>query len=211
MLAAEVVFRPGRLTLRGTELCYLESGAGKPLVVLVGSLAAPARGLELLADRCRVVLLEVGAPEAESRNGQAGPIAAVAEAARQIAGGPFALLGAADQARLALRVATEAAADVASLILVAPEEPIEGELRSELAALMLPVLVVHGTEDHVTPPEQAREYAAVLPAAFFMLVYDAGHAIDRDRPEAFASLLGDFVTLGGREFLAPPESTLINP
>ena len=211
MLAAEVAFRPGQLTLAGTELRYLDAGAGTPVVVLVGSLAAPARGLELLAGRCRVVLLEVGAPSAESRNGHTGPIAALAEAARQVAGGPFALLGAADQARLALRVATQAAADITSVMLVAPEDAVEAELRSELAGLMLPVLVVHGTEDRVTPPEQARDYAAVLPAAFFMLVYDAGHAIDRDRPEAFASLLGDFVTLGGREFLAPPESTLINP
>jgi pimeloyl-ACP methyl ester carboxylesterase len=56
-----------------------------------------------------------------------------------------------------------------------------------------------------------RVYREIMPNCHLVLVYDAGHAIERERPEAFASLLGDFVTRGGREFLAPPESTLITP
>jgi pimeloyl-ACP methyl ester carboxylesterase len=90
---------------------------------------------------------------------------------------------------------------------VSPEDLLDKELR----ALSMPVLVVFGTEDSEASSERGREYLSSLRAGLYMLVYDAGRAIERERPEAFASLIGDFVTRGGREFLAPPDSTLLNP
>jgi len=44
----------------------------------------------------------------------------------------------------------------------------------------------------------------------FILVYDAGHAIAADRPEAFASLVGDFLQRQ-EQFIVSAESTVIHP
>jgi pimeloyl-ACP methyl ester carboxylesterase len=55
-----------------------------------------------------------------------------------------------------------------------------------------------------------RLYREKLPNCHFILVYDAGHAIDADRPEAFASLVGDFL-IRRESFIVPKHSGLIHP
>lgn len=67
------------------------------------------------------------------------------------------------------------------------------ELEAKLANLEVPTLVMFGTADRVIPPEMGRHYRALLPRCHFVLVYDAGHVVDVDRPEAFAALVEDFV------------------
>lgn len=84
------------------------------------------------------------------------------------------------------------------------------ELERRLAELSLPVLVAFGTEDRVTPPELGRHYLELLPNAYLVLVYDAGHAVDGDRPEAFAALAGDFLERK-EQFLSSRRSGLITP
>jgi pimeloyl-ACP methyl ester carboxylesterase len=88
--------------------------------------------------------------------------------------------------------------------------PRDPELEGQLPSLNIPVLVLFGTKDRSIPPEMGRIYRELLPSCHFVLVYDAGHAIDMDRPEAFASVVGDF--LQRREgFVVDRQSTLINP
>lgn len=88
--------------------------------------------------------------------------------------------------------------------------PRDATLEAGLAALTLPVLVVFGTQDQVVPPAMGRIYRELMPTSHFVLLYDAGHEADADRPEAFAGLVTDF--LERREgFLVNQESGLYHP
>lgn len=79
-----------------------------------------------------------------------------------------------------------------------------------LAELDLPVLAVFGTEDRITPPDAARLYREIMPNCHLMMVYDAAHAVDADRPEAVASVISDFL-IRHESFLVREESGLIHP
>jgi pimeloyl-ACP methyl ester carboxylesterase len=74
--------------------------------------------------------------------------------------------------------------------LVAPSRDV---LEARMAEFKPAVLVVWGTVDRVIPPEMGRIYVEKLPTAFYVLLYDAGHEADADRPEAFADLVGEFI------------------
>ncbi len=69
----------------------------------------------------------------------------------------------------------------------------DAALEALLPGLQVPVLVVFGTLDKVIPPEMGRIYRELLPNCAFILVYDAGHQVDGDRPEAFVALATDFL------------------
>jgi len=86
----------------------------------------------------------------------------------------------------------------------------EPELEEAMRRLELPVLVLFGSEDRLTPPELGRHYRRLLPQGHFVIVYDAAHALDVDRPEAFAALAGDFLKRHA-EFLVKRESSLLYP
>ena len=84
------------------------------------------------------------------------------------------------------------------------------DLEVLLATLAVPTLVLFGTLDRVIPPEMGRHYKMLLPNCNLVLVYDAGHAISTDRPEAFAEVVGDFVER--REaFVISRNETVIHP
>jgi pimeloyl-ACP methyl ester carboxylesterase len=88
--------------------------------------------------------------------------------------------------------------------------PRDEELESRFAELNVPMLVLFGTRDRAIPPEMGRIYREKLPNCHFILVYDAGHALDADRPEAFASVVGDFLQ-NGPAFVVNRQSALIHP
>lgn len=71
-------------------------------------------------------------------------------------------------------------------------------------------LVLFGTEDGVVPPENGRIYRQFMPNCSFEFVYDAAHAIQEDRAEAFADVTGDFLHRG-LHYLITDADTLINP
>jgi pimeloyl-ACP methyl ester carboxylesterase len=83
-------------------------------------------------------------------------------------------------------------------------------LESRLPGLQVPVLVLFGTLDRMIPPEMGRLYCEKLPNCHLVLVYDAGHAVDADRPEAFVSVVEDFLQ-HHEGFLVNRQSGLINP
>ncbi|MGE3271684.1 MAG: alpha/beta fold hydrolase, partial [Chloroflexota bacterium] len=84
------------------------------------------------------------------------------------------------------------------------------DLESRLSALQVSTLVLFGTDDQVIPPEMGRLYRQIMPNCHFVLVYDAGHAIDADRPEAFVSLVTDFLERH-EQFVVTRTSSLIHP
>lgn len=64
-----------------------------------------------------------------------------------------------------------------------------GDHRPALAALDLPVAVLCGRQDRITPPPLSRELAALLPTAQLELVEAAGHLLPAEQPRAVARAL----------------------
>lgn len=60
-------------------------------------------------------------------------------------------------------------------------------------ALRLPTLVIAGSEDGATPPEQVRATAALIPGARFHQIEGAGHLPCVETPAAFAAALVPFL------------------
>ena len=83
-------------------------------------------------------------------------------------------------------------------------------LEIRMPGLPVPVLVLFGTMDRMIPPEMGRIYCEKLPNCHLILVYDAGHEVDADRPEAFVSVVSDFLQRH-EAFLVNRQSGLINP
>ena len=67
------------------------------------------------------------------------------------------------------------------------------ELEGRMRNLAIPTLVVFGTLDREIPPEMGRHYKALMPNCHLVFVYDAGHMIGTERPEAFAEVTLDFL------------------
>jgi pimeloyl-ACP methyl ester carboxylesterase len=86
----------------------------------------------------------------------------------------------------------------------------DADLEGRLADFRVPTLVLFGTEDRMIPPEMGRIYRELMPNCHLVLVYDAGHAIDGDRPAAFAGVVGDFLERH-EQFVVSRTSSLINP
>jgi pimeloyl-ACP methyl ester carboxylesterase len=71
----------------------------------------------------------------------------------------------------------------------ARDTPLEEGLRS----LNIPTLVMFGTLDEVIPARMGQVYKDLIPDAHLVFVYDAGHALMVERPEAFAEVVADFL------------------
>jgi len=84
------------------------------------------------------------------------------------------------------------------------------DIEARMRGLVTPTLVLFGTLDHVIPPEMGRFYKELMPNCHLVFVYDAGHAISAERPEAFAEVAVDF--LERREaFVINRTKTMIHP
>jgi pimeloyl-ACP methyl ester carboxylesterase len=69
----------------------------------------------------------------------------------------------------------------------------DADLEARLPGLKVPVLGVFGTRDTVIPPDLGHLYKDLIPDAHLVFVYDAGHAIMAERPDAFVEVVGDFL------------------
>jgi pimeloyl-ACP methyl ester carboxylesterase len=69
----------------------------------------------------------------------------------------------------------------------------DADLEARLPGLKVPVLSVFGTRDTVIPPDLGHLYKDLIPDAHLVFVYDAGHAIMAERPDAFVEVVGDFL------------------
>jgi pimeloyl-ACP methyl ester carboxylesterase len=85
----------------------------------------------------------------------------------------------------------------------------EPELEARMAELSMPVLLIYGTLDTVIPPEMGRFYKEIMPTCNLVFLYDAAHEADADRPEAFVSLVNDFLDRH-EVFVIKEDSDLIN-
>ena len=86
----------------------------------------------------------------------------------------------------------------------------DAELEARMKELTTPTLVVFGTLDRVIPPDLGRVYKTLLPNCHLVFVYDAGHELSTDRPEAFAEVAGDFLERH-EAFVISRSETVIHP
>lgn len=84
------------------------------------------------------------------------------------------------------------------------------EAERRLGEIPCATLVLFGSEDKMVASEAARRYRAHIPNSHIAFVYDAGHLIEAERPEALVNAVSDFVEL--REtFIVGRQTGLINP
>ncbi|MCK7503316.1 MAG: alpha/beta hydrolase [Desulfobacterales bacterium] len=66
------------------------------------------------------------------------------------------------------------------------------DLTGELKKINVPVLVICGTEDKMTPPASSEQIAAGIAGTKLVLIEGAGHMVMMEKPSAFNDTLRDF-------------------
>ncbi len=66
-------------------------------------------------------------------------------------------------------------------------------LTERLGSVTVPILLIWGRDDEITPPDVAREFSERLPNAQLHFIDRCGHAPMMERPEAFNRLMLDFL------------------
>ena len=197
-----VAFREGAVEVDGARLRYREAGQGSALVHLSGPDGlTPAHGL--LAQRFRVVMLR--GRSAAAPRGDGGPGDPPARSRR------LRLMGTASDGATALGLALLEPTRVRALVL---EAPTAGERRGSGAPASGRRDAHAGAARHSRRRESApalgRACKARIAGSHLVFVYDAGAAIGRDRPEAFAEVVADF--LERREaFVISRARTVLHP
>ena len=86
----------------------------------------------------------------------------------------------------------------------------DGEAEARLGDIHCPTLAVFGQEDRLVSQEAARVYREKIPNCNIAIVYDAGHCIIGDRPEALVNTVVDYA--GQWEtFIVGHQTGVINP
>lgn len=182
---------------------FTDAGSGNVVFLL------QARKSELadrLAEEFRVVTFDGG-----SAHDLSGLADALGRAAQQLGIAKFCLLAESEFASAAVAHAIEVGDSVEALILISPQVGASTEsIDLPLEQINAPTLVLSGTRDRLVAPETGRVYARRIPKCFYTLVYDAGHDIEIDRPQALHEVVRDF--LEHREkFVISHDRSAINP
>ena len=102
------------------------------------------------------------------------------------------------------------AAALAAMAQLWPTASGNDDATSLLSQLQCPTLAVFGQEDRIVPREAARLWRELAPNCNICFVYDGGHAVGIDRPDALIAVVSDFVRR--REtFIVENRSSVINP
>ncbi|MBC8279357.1 MAG: alpha/beta hydrolase [Chloroflexi bacterium] len=86
----------------------------------------------------------------------------------------------------------------------------DSEAESRLADIHCPTLAIFGKNDRLVSPEAARVYREKIPNSNIAIVYDAGHCIVGDRPEALVNSVVDYAE-HWETFIVGHQSGVINP
>jgi pimeloyl-ACP methyl ester carboxylesterase len=156
-----------------------------------------------LQERERVLALVLEAPAAIRPEGAASPSGSPEEMARRLYAHPE---------RLPPMPPPDPAVQAKTRQVVArlrgPDR--DADLERQLASLATPTLVLFGTADRVIPPDMGHIYKELMPNCHLVFVYDAGHAISTDRPEAFTEVVADFLERH-EAFVISRTPTVIHP
>ena len=228
--------RQGFVDADGFRIRYWESGDGTPLVYLHGAGGPrPNPSHELLARRFRVVAFEMpgfGESPENTRTQSITELAATMhQAIKNLGIDAFNLIGRSFGGTTALWMAMQAPERLLALVLEAPaafreegarpatNHPLvlrvrrparDPELEAGVRMLATPTLVLFGTRDDVISPSMGRIYKELLPNGHLVFVYDAGHGISTDRPEAYTEVVLDFLDRH-EAFVISRAQTVIHP
>src|SRR5579864_1068319 len=194
----------------GSQVRYLEAGDGEPVVVLARSDDPSSLPLSnLLADHFHVFVFDISQLAPPSSNEQsplprdlARNLARAAAAAGLIR---YALVSTSADVAIALWHSIDVPQQVDALTLISPALVLsdqsdagndyftDPELARRLGQLQAPTLLLVGTEDQTIPRETGRMYVERIPHCYYILVYDAGRAIEAERPDALFAVVRDFL------------------
>jgi pimeloyl-ACP methyl ester carboxylesterase len=208
------------LEVAGIRIKYRAGGRGKTVIILHGGdLAQPSPLEKLLSAEFRVLALMISSANrraaAQSSHWARELLHALAHAAGVDGSERLALVSTGASAPLALRLTLEQSERIDALVLITPQPILswsghDSVLADRLAEIKAPTLLLLGTEDEVIPQQTGRIYAERLPNCYYVLVYDAGHSIETERPQKLLVTIRDF--LERREtFVANRASTVLNP
>jgi pimeloyl-ACP methyl ester carboxylesterase len=186
------------VSVDGSDLRCTDTGSGKAVLVL--QVASIPLAVEL-ATGFRVVGID--AP-----NGVQPKV--LAHVLDQLSIDRYFVIADSHLASAAIAHTIESGDSVEALILLAPPARDSDGGSGDLEQIKAPTLVLFGTRDEVIPPEAGRIYAQQIPTCYFNLVYDAGHDIGTDRPQALHAIVRDFLERG-EQFLTSNETSAINP
>lgn len=119
----------------------------------------------------------------------------------------FVLIGQSTSAGAAIDLARSAGEACVALILMAP---VLASLPAPETAPDIPTLLLFGTDDTRVPPSLSAALWDALPRAHPILIYGAGHALDRERVEAVAAVTLDFIARPDK-FIVRDASDLLYP
>jgi len=211
----------------GSQVRYLEAGHGEPVVVLARIDDPSSLPLSnLLAEHFHIFVFDVShlaPPASDERPLLPRDLARnLARAATAAGLTRYALVSTSADVAVALWQAIDVPQQIDALVLISPalvlsdrSDPgsdlfADPELVSRLSELQAPVLLLVGTEDQAIPRETGRMYVERVPHCYYILVYDAGRAIEAERPEALFAVVRDF--LERREtFIVKRPGTAFNP
>jgi 2-hydroxy-6-oxonona-2,4-dienedioate hydrolase len=78
-------------------------------------------------------------------------------------------------------------------IVVMAKSALRSNLRSEVAGMKLPVCLIWGKDDRITPPFVGEEYHKLLPDSELNIVENCGHAAMMEKPDEFNAILERFL------------------
>jgi pimeloyl-ACP methyl ester carboxylesterase len=156
-----------------------------------------------LQQPARVLALVLEAPAAIRQDGSELPSGSPEEMARRLYAHPE-RLAAVPNVDPAIQAKTRA------LVLRLRGPNRDKDLESRLPELPTPTLALFGTMDGIIAPAMGRVYKELILGSHLVFVYDAGHAISTDRPEAFAEVVTDFLERRDA-FVISRAATVIHP
>lgn len=86
----------------------------------------------------------------------------------------------------------------------------DSQAEARLGDIRCPTLAVFGLDDRLVSPEAARVYREYIPNSNIAIVYDAGHCIIGERPEALVNSVADYADQW-ETFIISRQTGLINP
>jgi pimeloyl-ACP methyl ester carboxylesterase len=193
------------VSVNRTEFRYTDNGSGDAVLLLQPVLNRALA--DHLAVNHRVIGIEVRDPGKGPQISEL--VGAVLE---QLRISKYGLIAESELASAAIAHTIKSGGSVEALVLIAPPSDASNGASADLPLEQInaPTLVLFGTRDEIVAPETGRIYAARIPKCFYTLVYDSGHDIANDRPQALHAVVRDF--LAHREkFVFPHESSVINP
>ena len=193
------------IAVDGIDLHYDDAGSGNPVFLLQASLKSDLA--DRLAQGFRVIAFDVRDSQDRQHVGNL-----LARAANRLGIARYSVIAESELAPAAVAHAIDFSDSVEVLILVGPR--MDGSkgafIDLPLEQVNAPTLVLSGTRDQLVAPETGCIYARRIPKCFYTLVYDAGHDIGADRPQALHAVVRDF--LEHREkFVIAHESSVIDP